>query len=43
MTQTIRDGSRAARRYEVEHFSTVLRYNGETMHGRTASACRAPR
>ncbi len=29
--------------YAIEHFSTVLRYDGETMRGRTASVCRAPR
>ena len=27
----------------IEHFSVVLRHNGETMHGRTSSLCRSPR
>ena len=27
----------------IEHFSVVLRHNGETMHGRTSSVCRSPR
>jgi hypothetical protein len=27
----------------IEHFSVVLRYNGETKHGRTSSLCRSPR
>jgi hypothetical protein len=29
--------------HEIEHFTMVLRYNGETTHGRTSSVCRAPR
>ena len=28
--------------YAVEHFATILRHDGETMHGRTAAVCRAP-
>jgi hypothetical protein len=27
----------------IEHFSIVMRHNGETLHGRTSSACRSPR
>ena len=29
--------------HEIEHFSIVLRHNGEVMHGRTSSVCRSPR
>jgi hypothetical protein len=29
--------------HAIEHFLIVLRHNGETMHGRTSSVCRAPR
>jgi hypothetical protein len=29
--------------HEIEHFSIVMRHNGETLHGRTSSACRPPR
>ncbi|MGH2615966.1 MAG: hypothetical protein ACRDJC_12050 [Thermomicrobiales bacterium] len=29
--------------HAIEHFSILLRHDGETMHGRTASVCRAPR
>jgi hypothetical protein len=29
--------------HAVEHFSIVLRHNGETMHGRTSAVCRSPR
>ena len=29
--------------HAIEHFTIVLRHNGETMHGRTSSVCRAPR
>jgi hypothetical protein len=29
--------------YAIEHFSIVLRHNGETTHGRTSSVCRSPR
>lgn len=29
--------------HEIEHFSIVMRYNGETLHGRTSSSCRSPR
>jgi hypothetical protein len=30
-------------RHAVEHYSILLRYDGEVMHGRTSSVCRAPR
>jgi len=29
--------------HAIEHFSIVLRHNGETMQSRTSSVCRAPR
>jgi hypothetical protein len=29
--------------HTIEHFLIVLRHNGETMRGRTSSACRSPR
>ena len=29
--------------HAIEHFSILLRHNGETMHGRTSSVCRPPR
>src|SRR5918997_4827861 len=29
--------------HAIEHFSIVLRHNGETMHGRTSAVCRSPR
>ncbi len=29
--------------HAIEHFMILLRHDGETMHGRTASACSAPR
>ena len=29
--------------HEIEHFSIVLRHNGETMQSRTSSVCRSPR
>ncbi len=30
-------------RHAIEHFTILLRHNGETKHGRTSSVCRAPR
>jgi hypothetical protein len=29
--------------HAIEHFSILMRHNGETMHGRTSSVCRSPR
>jgi hypothetical protein len=29
--------------HAIEHFSVLLRHNGEVMHGRTAGVCRSPR
>jgi len=28
--------------HAIEHFSIMLRYNGESIHGRTSSVCRSP-
>jgi hypothetical protein len=30
-------------RHAIEHYSILLRYDGEVAHGRTSSVCRAPR
>jgi hypothetical protein len=29
--------------HAIEHFTILMRHDGETMHGRTSSVCRAPR
>ena len=29
--------------HAIEHFTILMRHNGEVMHGRTSSVCRAPR
>ena len=29
--------------HAIEHFTILMRHEGETMHGRTSSVCRAPR
>jgi hypothetical protein len=29
--------------HAIEHFSVLLRHNGEVIHGRTSSVCRSPR
>lgn len=40
-----RDADRVEGRaiHAIEHFTILLRRDGETMHGRTSSVCRAPR
>ena len=39
------DAGRVAGRanHVIEHFTILMRHNGETLHGRTSSVCRAPR
>jgi hypothetical protein len=29
--------------HAIEHFSMLMRHNGEVIHGRTSSVCRSPR